>query len=48
MPITIGQTVYTNFARAVAAIRRRKGKKRIANPEAYVATIERKQHPKGK
>jgi hypothetical protein len=45
MPIQMGKKHMT-FGMAVAAVKRRKGKKKIANPKAYVATIDRKQRPK--
>jgi hypothetical protein len=45
MPVKIGDKKYSNHARAVAAIRRKKPE--IADPHAYVAVIERNQR-KGK
>ncbi len=46
MPIHMGNKTYTSFGMAVGAVKRRKGKKKVGNPKAYVATIDRKEHPK--
>lgn len=47
MPIKMGKKKYKSFGGAAAAIAKKKGisKERAA---AYVATIDRKQHPKKK
>jgi hypothetical protein len=45
MPIKMGNKTYAHFREAVEAVRRKKNKKgkKISNPRAYVAAIERKQ-----
>lgn len=47
MPVRIGKKKYKSHGTAVGALKRRKGKK-IAKPDAYIATIERKQRKKRK
>lgn len=42
MPIHMGSKSYGSFAKAVSAVKRRKGRK-VRNPRAYVAAVERKQ-----
>jgi hypothetical protein len=42
MPVKIGRKKYKSHGTAVGALKRRKGKK-IAKPDAYIATIERAQ-----
>lgn len=45
MPIKMGGKTYQGFVGAAAAAARKQG---VRDPKAYVASIERKQHPKKK
>lgn len=46
MPIHMGSKTYKSFGMAVMAVKRRKKRKKVRNPKAYVAAIERKQRGK--
>jgi hypothetical protein len=43
MPVKMGKKKYKSHGTAVGALKRKKGKKGIKNPDAYVATVERAQ-----
>ena len=47
MPIKMGKKKYKTFGRATTAVAKKKGLSK-ARAAAYVASIDRKQHPKRK